>query len=108
MVTAILRAQGDQIPLGKNWQVGFKKRNPRVKTMIGRQIEDARFDCATPEALNRFYATLQRVQTEYKVSTSNIWNMDECGTALGALTNSRVMASSIKKRTRCKALGNRE
>lgn len=108
MVEVLLRVQGDERPLGKNWITGFKKRNPSIKTMIGRRIEDARFDAATPEVLNRFYSTLERVISEYHVSTSNIWNMDECGTALGASTNGRVMASSKKKRTRCKASGNRE
>lgn len=108
MATAILRAQGDETPLGKNWQDGFKKRNQRVKTMIGRRIEANRFNCATPEALNKFYDELEAVKSEFRVTDENTWNFDETGTGLGACTNGRVMASSSKKRTRCKKSIERE
>lgn len=108
MVMLLLRVRGDLDPLGKNWITGFKKRNPSVKTMIGTRIESARFDAATPEVLNQFYSNLEHIKSTHKVEDANIWNMDECGTAIGASTNSRVMGDSRKRRTRCKASGNRE
>jgi 4-hydroxybenzoate polyprenyltransferase len=108
LVVLLLHARGDENPLGKNWITGFKRRNPQVQTMMGTRIENARFDCATPEAINQFYNTLQHTKTTHKVIDANIWNMDECGTAIRASTNSRVMADSRKRRTRCKALGNRK
>lgn len=108
MAQHLLRVRDDTQPLGKNWIVGFKRRNPTIKTMIGTRIESARFNAATPEALTRFYTTIQRLKSTYHVKDENIWNMDECGTAIGASTNGRVIADARKKRTRRKASGNRE
>jgi hypothetical protein len=44
MACRILRSNGDTIQLGKRWIEGFKQRNPRVATVIGRRIEAARID----------------------------------------------------------------
>ena len=59
--------------------------------MISTRIESAQFDIATLEVLNRFYSNLERIKSTHKVEDADIWNMDECGTAVGASTNSRVI-----------------
>jgi hypothetical protein len=76
--------------------------------MIGRKIDKERRDGTSPEALNKFFTEFQRVKAEFQVTPSNIWNFDEQGTAIGASSNGLVMASSQKKRTHCKASGERE
>jgi hypothetical protein len=70
--------------------------------MIGRRIKANRFNCTTPKALNKFYDELEAVKSEFRVTDENTWNFDETGTGLGAYINGRVMASLLKKRTRCK------
>lgn len=108
MATLLAKAHGDEKPIGVNWIQGFKRRNPEVKTMIGRKIDKTRRDGASIEALNEFFKVFEAAKSEYNVTTANTWNFDEVGTAVGAATNSRVMASSSKKRTHVKETGDRE
>jgi 4-hydroxybenzoate polyprenyltransferase len=104
----ILRAKGDTRHLGVNWIQTFKRRNPRVKSIIGVKIPKDRINGATPEALNKFYIELKRVVDKHHIKPKNIFNIDEYGTATGSHTNSRVIAAAIKKRTRVKTASNRE
>jgi hypothetical protein len=104
----ILRAKGDTRHLGVNWIQTFKRRNPRVKSMIGVKIPKDRINGATPEALNKFYIELKRVVDEHHIKPKNIFNIDKHGTATGSHTNLRVIAAATKKRTRVKTAGDRE
>lgn len=52
IVRDLLRERGDTEPLGKNWMDGFKKRNPSIRTKVGRRTEAARYDGFTPKAVN--------------------------------------------------------
>jgi len=45
---------------------------------------------------------------EHNIQLEDVWNMDEHGIALGVCTNSRVLASSNKKRAYVAAPQNRE
>jgi hypothetical protein len=48
MANQILRMNGDHRPIGKHWMTAFLKRNPRVASIVGRKIEAARAEGATP------------------------------------------------------------
>ena len=54
MASRILRMNRDENPLGKRWVPGFIKRNPRVKSMIGRTIEAERVKNTSLEAICAF------------------------------------------------------
>jgi hypothetical protein len=108
MAARILRAEGDLEPVGKGWVTRFIKRNPNVKSVVGKRIDHARVDGATVERLQAHFDNVIAVQRQFNIKTANIYNMDETGTSLGASENSIVLASAHKKTARVKAPTNRE
>jgi hypothetical protein len=98
MAIRILRVNLNEKPLGKNWVTGFKKRNPRVKTCIGRPIDIKRIAGTQQEALESFYNLVEDTRTRFSIKTANIWNMDEHGIAEGKCVNTRVLAAAGRKR----------
>ena len=87
MANRILRANGDNTPVGKGWISGFKRRNPRVKTVIGRRIEAPRAEAASPELIRAFLELFEATRVRLGIRTDDMYNMDETGTALGICTN---------------------
>jgi hypothetical protein len=108
MATRILRMNGDHDPLGQLWITHFLTRQPRVASIVGRSIEAARAEAATPELIRAFIELFERTRVELNIRMEDIWNMDETGIALGVCTNSQVIASSRKKKAYVKAPGDRE
>jgi hypothetical protein len=108
MASRILRMNGDSTPLGKRWITKFLQRNPRVASIVGRRIEASRVDSTSQEALLGFFTRFEEAQKQFNVLLENTWNMDEHGIALGVCTNSKVLASSTKKKTYKKSPEDRE
>lgn len=54
---------------------------------IGRKIDHQRVQSVTVEVVQAFFTLLQRTISEFRVKTSNIWNMNETGIALRVCTN---------------------
>ena len=98
MATFILHANGDTKPLGRKWITNYLCRNPRVASIVGRRIEAARSRSCTREEIQAFFNRLDCTRRAHNVHNDDIWNMDEHGLGLGVCTNSRVLASSKKKR----------
>jgi hypothetical protein len=76
--------------------------------MIGRRIEAKRIQHTTYAEISAFFDRFQRTIAEHDIRLEDIWNMDEHGIALGVCTNSRVLASSSKKRAYVAAPQDRE
>jgi hypothetical protein len=108
MAARILRMNNNTEPLGKKWIAGFKQHNPRIVTVVGKRIEAAQIDGASPEAIRDFFDRLQRARERLNVFSENMWNMDEAGLGLGICTNTLVLASSEKSHTYVKSPQNRE
>jgi hypothetical protein len=108
MATRILHMNGDYEPLGQLWVPHFITRNPRVASIVGRTIESARTTAANYETIRAFLELFERTRVELGIQYEDIWNMDETGVALGVCTNSRVVASSSKKKAYIKSLEDRE
>lgn len=108
MAIRVLRLNNDFKPLGKRWIQKFIQRNLRIASIVGRPIEAARLNSTTREAIQSFYNLYQQLQSQHNFQAEEIWNMDEHGIALGVCTNSRVLASSSKKRTYKKSPETRE
>jgi hypothetical protein len=108
MANRILRANGDNTPVGKGWISGFKRRNPRVKTVIGRRIEAPRAEAASPELIRAFLELFEATRVRLGIRTDDMYNMDETGTALGICTNTQVLADAQKKKAYIKSPENRE
>jgi hypothetical protein len=97
MATRILRMNGDHDPLGQLWITHFLTRQPHVASIVGRSIEAACAEAATPELIREFIALFERTRVELNIRMEDIWNIDKTGVALGVCTNSQVIASSRKK-----------
>jgi len=108
MANRILRMNGDHRPVGKHWMAAFLKRNPRVASVVGRKIEAARAEGATPAQIRAFLELFERTRTRLGIRAEDIWNMDETGKALGVCANTRVLASSQKKKAYHQSPENRE
>jgi hypothetical protein len=108
MANRILRMNGDHRPVGKHWMAAFLKRNPRVASIVGRKIEAARAEGATPVQIRAFLELFERVRVRLGIQVEDTWNMDETGKALGVCANTRVLASSQKKKAYHQSPENRE
>ena len=108
MANRILRMNGDTQPVGKLWVSHFIKRQPRVASVVGRKLEAQRAEAATPEQMRAFLEKYDEIRRRLDIQTENTYNMDETGVALGVCTNTRVLASSTKKKAYIKAPENRE
>ena len=108
MVTRILQMNGDSRPLGKLWLSNFIKRNPRIKSVVGRSIESVRTTASSFDTIKGFLELFERTRTELGIHYEDIWNMDETGLALGVCSNTRVLASSQKKKAYLKTPEDRE
>ena len=108
MASRILKMNGDHKPIGKHWIAAFLKRNPRVASVIGRKIEAARAEGATPAQIRAFLELYEQLRVELGIQAEDIWNMDETGKALGVCANTRVLASSQKKKAYYQSPENRE
>lgn len=106
--TTVLHLQKDFEPLGRRWIPTFIQRNPRVASVIGRKIEAKRATAATAEQIRVFLELFHDTRTRLNVHLEDIWNMDETGIGLGVCTNSRVLASSRKKKASRSSPENRE
>ena len=98
MANRILRMNGDNNPVGKHWLSFFIKRNPRVASIVGRKIEAARAEGATQGQIRAFLEFFESTRIRLGIRTEDIWNMDETRKALGVCINTRVLASSQKKK----------
>jgi hypothetical protein len=74
---------GDENLIGKAWISGFKRRNPRVASMIGRRIEAPRAEAATSDEIRAFLELFERTRIRLGIRVEDIYNMDETGIALG-------------------------
>ena len=108
MATRILRMNGDLNPLGRRWISHFIERNPRVASVIGRKIHAERAGAATAEQIQAFYELFERVRKRLNIRAKDTWNIDETGVALGVCANTRVLASSRKKKAYVKSPEDRE
>ncbi|KAI1004949.1 hypothetical protein K3495_g3266 [Podosphaera aphanis] len=91
MATLILRSNGDQNPLDKKWISTFIKRNPRIPSVFGRNIEKIRTEAATFDQIKMFMEQFEATRKRINVQTENIYNIDETGLAPGVMTNCQVL-----------------
>ncbi|EXK77134.1 hypothetical protein FOQG_18150 [Fusarium oxysporum f. sp. raphani 54005] len=97
-VTALLRQQGRERPMGVHWLARFIKRHPSIKTKMGKRQEASRFNCFTPTAVNWYFAIRE---SEYGwIKPENTVNVDEGGIMAGfdKGLDSLVILSSDPKR----------
>ncbi|KAI8401859.1 hypothetical protein FOFC_18728 [Fusarium oxysporum] len=91
-VEALLRQQGDNKALGKNWTSRFIKRHSKLSTKLVKRQESARFDGFTPRSAN-WYLNIR--EDEYGwIKPENTVNVDERGIMAGFVVSQRVQIDS--------------
>ena len=83
--------------IGQNWVPRFIERHPQIKSVLGRRIEASRMEGATEEAINAWFDAFQETVDKFKISDSNIYNMDETGFAIGSMESTRIIVDSATR-----------
>jgi len=94
----ILKAGGDEKCLGKHWMEQFLNRNPSIKTLKGKRMENSRIKAITAESIKRFFDRLQLPAIQ-AILPENRYNMDETGIMQGFGINGLVVGSAEKSST---------
>ncbi|KAI0996078.1 hypothetical protein K3495_g12103 [Podosphaera aphanis] len=108
MVAKILGLQEDITSVGDIWVYRFLLRHPQIKGMIGKPLDIARVEAATPELIDGFYNLFESVKRDFHILPENIRNMDEHELGLGICTNQCVIGASDKISTYRKAFEDHE
>jgi hypothetical protein len=98
MATLMLRSGHDEKPLGQDWHLAFLRRNPSVKSLMGRVIDSARVKELTTTLVRTYFERLNVAHRKYNIKQANMWNMDEHGMGLGICTNGKVLCGAYKRR----------
>ncbi|KAK2469128.1 hypothetical protein H9L39_19226 [Fusarium oxysporum f. sp. albedinis] len=97
-VEALLRQQGDNKPLGKNWTSRFIKHHSKLSTKLGKRQESARFDGFTPRSAN-WYLNIR--EDEYGwIKPENTVNVDERG-IMASFARTEWMATCFLNNVYC-------
>jgi hypothetical protein len=67
MVTQIIRMNDDTKELGKRFIPKLIRDNPRITSVMGRPIEQARINGTNPEAVQEFYALYEHIVREFNI-----------------------------------------
>jgi Tc5 transposase DNA-binding domain/DDE superfamily endonuclease len=84
--------------IGHNLVSRFLRRQPILSTKIGRIVDALRVQNTDPNALRTWYTLFKKNVEDYNIHSSDIWDMDETGLALGACLNVRIIGSSSTKK----------
>jgi len=103
----IINLAGDTQPLGRHWMDGFLARNPSVKTIRGKAMDNKRVNGATTENIQAFFHRLNH-PTIKSISQRNRWKMDETGLMQAQRGNGLVVGISSRKKILMKGFDSRE
>jgi helix-turn-helix, Psq domain/Tc5 transposase DNA-binding domain len=103
----IINLAGNPQPLGKHWMEGFLARNPAVKTIRGKAMDNKRVNGATTENIQAFFQRLDHPKVK-TILPQNRWNMDETGLMQGQRGNGLVVGMSSRKKILMKGFDSRE
>lgn len=78
-------------PIGQEWIYRFLNRHPTVQGLYARQIENARFNGATPEIVQNWFDAFAASSRDHSYEPRDVWNMDESGFAVGDSQTTRVI-----------------
>jgi hypothetical protein len=93
-ITAINDASIELIrydPIGEKWPMRFLARHPELQSIYAWRIDIARLKESTPETIQEWFGTFERVKREYDVAPKNIYNMDETGFSIGSVQRGKVI-----------------
>ncbi|SJX60738.1 related to transposase [Sporisorium reilianum f. sp. reilianum] len=93
--------------LGTNWLSLFLVHHPSIQSTWSRCLENAHIRGTDKDSIQKWFGRLQDTIMEYKISSSNIFNMDETGFVFGLSSSQHVIVPGSDPAGRFKAqLGN--
>lgn len=102
----VIKAGGDNIPLGKAWMEGFLRRNPEVRTVRGKPLDSCRLHGASTKIIKDFFRFFL-LPLILEISPDLRFNMDETGLLEGRGSNGLVLGSAEHKAVMKKQPGSR-
>jgi hypothetical protein len=84
-------------PIGNRWIDRFRARHPDILSVWTRQIEHARHDATSSEALETWFDAVTELRIAHHYPPECIYNMDESGFAVGTSQSSRALVSIREK-----------
>ncbi|KAJ3551518.1 hypothetical protein NPX13_g11344 [Xylaria arbuscula] len=96
--------------VGINWASKFIKRQPQLCTRLNRRIDYQRVQCEDPIQYRKWFRLVSNTIAKYGIDASDIYNFDETGFAMGLISSTGMVVTSIERRgrPRQKQQGNRE
>lgn len=91
MAEEILRAKGDEIPLGRNWVYTFLIRHSNLRSKIVSPRSMDRKSAEDPTIFNHWFDLFLEQKRRYQIHDADVWNMDEKGVALGVAGKLKVI-----------------
>jgi len=88
-------------PIGQDWVKRFLKRYPNLGTVRSHAMDLARWRDTSPESINEWFDAFEDAMRTHHFNTSDIYNMDETGFAIGTSQSNRVVIDTTL-RTRYK------
>jgi hypothetical protein len=73
------------------------KRHPDLESVTARRIDIKRMQGASKDTLNAWFNAFKATVAEFKISNSDIYNMDETGFSIGSMASTKVIVDSTVK-----------
>ncbi|KAK1252006.1 hypothetical protein MKX08_003193 [Trichoderma sp. CBMAI-0020] len=102
----VIKAGGNNEPLGKAWIKGFLQRNPEVKTIRGRLMDSCRVNGAGIKNIKDFFCHFKIPEIK-DIPLEHCYNMNETGILEGRGSNGLVLGHAGKKAVIIRQLGSR-
>ena len=80
--------------VGVKWVSNFTKRTPELKTCFARRYNYQRAKTEDPKILNAWFQQVNEAIQKYGIASSDIYNFDETGFAMGVITTAKVITRS--------------
>jgi len=108
MANSILHAR-DQRPVGVQWPRNFVNRHPELKSRLNRRFDYQRAKGEDPVAIRAWFDRVRDVIAQHGIAQEDIYNVDETGFQMGAISSEIVIGSrETKGRHRQTQPGDRE
>lgn len=105
---AILHITSPEMRIGKRWIERFMKRHNELQMKFSQRLDHQRAAAGNPKVMEKHFRIFKNAVKDYKVSTENIWNMDEKGFLMGLASKAKVICRRGRKNPRYTCDGNRE
>ena len=81
-------------PLRKHWITRFIHHHPKLKTVLGCNMEASHLKGISQNIINKWFNAVEFTLTEHNIQLRDVYNMDETSFSIGMIQASRVIVNS--------------